>query len=211
MTTIALSTLAARVAASPPRLGDTRLVCVDGPAGSGKTTLAGALRSTLVEQTAWTVPLVHLDDCYPGWTGLDDELVARIAAQILDPLRAGRTARYQRYDWEHSRFAEWHDVQPTPAVLLEGVGSAPLPFDSSISLLIWVEAGEDDRMSRGLARDGHELAPQWRRWMLLEAVFNAAHRTRERADIIVDGSACSRGWPERLVIVEDRGTDQTHW
>ena len=203
MRTIALATLAARIAASPPRLGDTRLVCVDGPAGSGKTTLAGALRPALVEQTGWTVPLVHMDDCYRGWTGLDDELVARITAQILDPLRAGRTARYQRYDWGNSRFEEWHEVQPAPALLLEGVGSAPVAFGSWTSLLVWVEAGEDDRLSRGLARDGHTLAPQWRRWMLLEAEFSAAQRTRERADVIVDGSSASAGWPERLAIADD--------
>ena len=204
MRTIALATLAARVAASPPRLGDTRLVCVDGPAGSGKTTLAGALRPALVQQTGWTVPLVHMDDCYRGWTGLDDELVARVTAQILDPLRAARTGRYQRYDWGRSRFEEWHEVEPAPALLLEGVGSAPLAFRSWISLLVWVEAGEEDRLSRGLARDGHTLAPLWRRWMLLEAEFAAAHRTRERADIIVNGSSLSTGWPERLEIVGDR-------
>lgn len=94
-------------------------------------------------------------------------------------------------------------MEPAPALLLEGVGSAPLSFGSWISLLVWVEASEDDRLSRGLARDGHTLAPQWRRWMLTEAEFAAAHRTRERADIIVDGSSLSAGWPERLVILED--------
>ena len=36
-----------RLATAPPRLGRTRLVCVDGPAGSGKTTLAGRLAGAL--------------------------------------------------------------------------------------------------------------------------------------------------------------------
>ncbi len=36
--------LVTSVLARPPTLGVGRLVCVDGPAGSGKTTLAAALR-----------------------------------------------------------------------------------------------------------------------------------------------------------------------
>ena len=38
--------LLADVLAGPPRLGSTRLTCLDGPAGSGKTTLAALLAAT---------------------------------------------------------------------------------------------------------------------------------------------------------------------
>jgi uridine kinase len=199
VTTTALATLAARVAACPPRLGHTRLVCIDGPAGSGKTTLAEALRRVLAKEPGWDVPVVHMDDCYRGWAGLDDDLTVRVDTQILEPLRAGRAGRYQRFDWEQSRFAEWHDVEPAPAVLLEGVGSAPLRYESSISLLVWVEADEDERLNRGLSRDGQALAAQWRRWMVLEAGFAVAQRTRERADIVIDSTGAG-DWPHRLVI-----------
>ena len=47
--------VADRVMAAPPTLGDGRLVCVDGPAGSGKTTLAAAL--------ADVVPGAHVIHC----------------------------------------------------------------------------------------------------------------------------------------------------
>ena len=43
----AADVVAARVLAGPARLGPVRLVCVDGPAGSGKTTFAAALASAL--------------------------------------------------------------------------------------------------------------------------------------------------------------------
>ncbi|WP_449064339.1 hypothetical protein [Planomonospora algeriensis] len=38
-----------------------------------------------------------------------------------------------------------------------------------------------------LARDGAHLEPQWRTWMRAEDAWFAADRTRERADLLVDG------------------------
>lgn len=57
--------LADRVRAAPARAGGTRVVAVDGPAGSGKSTFAARLSAAL------GAPVVHLDDLIPGWTGLD--------------------------------------------------------------------------------------------------------------------------------------------
>ena len=63
----------------PPTLGDGRLVCVDGPAGSGKTTLADALRRR--EPTA---VVVHMDDLFEGWDGLPT--VGAQLTTLLPPL-----------------------------------------------------------------------------------------------------------------------------
>ena len=38
----------------PPTLGDGRLVCIDGPAGSGKTTLAAEVAALVAEPTSCT-------------------------------------------------------------------------------------------------------------------------------------------------------------
>ena len=46
-----------RVLAAPPTLGPGRLVCIDGPAGSGKTTLAGAVAAAAPEAY-----VVHCDE-----------------------------------------------------------------------------------------------------------------------------------------------------
>ncbi|WP_182113681.1 MULTISPECIES: uridine kinase [unclassified Actinotalea] len=173
--------LAARVLAAAPGLGPVRLVCVDGPAGSGKTTLAGDLAEAL------GAPVVHLDDLYEGWSGLD-RVWDRVEAQLLAPLAAGRPARYQRYDWEAGRFAEWRDVPVARALVLEGCGAAPAAVGARASLVIWVEAPADVRLARGLARDGEAMRDEWLRWMGREAVHFAREGTRERADVVVDGT-----------------------
>lgn len=179
-----VAALAAAVARSAPLLGPVRLVCVDGPAGSGKSTLAGALAAHLGDGCA----VVHLDDLYEGWAGLAG-VWDRLEAQVLAPLAEGRPARYQRYDWLVGAFAEWVEV-PVPAVLvLEGCGSAPRAVDGRAVLRVFVEAPDDVRLARGLARDGEALRDHWLAWMREEAAEFAREDTRARANVVVDGTA----------------------
>ena len=175
--------LAATLASAPPRLGSVRLVCVDGPAGSGKTTFAGRLA---VELGAGC-QVVHLEDLYAGWTLTG--AVARLAAGVLRPLAQGAPGAFHRYDWAAARFAAERTPVPVCDVLLvEGCGSAPRVLDSRTTLRIWIEAPRDLRLARGLARDGAALAPQWHRWMETEARAFAAEGTRARADLRIDGA-----------------------
>jgi uridine kinase len=176
--------LAARVLAAPARLGAVRLVCVDGPAGSGKTTFAGRLTDALGADAG----LVHLEDLYAGWTLTG--AVARLSAGVLRPLAEGRPGTHHRYDWAAGRFDDEPVAVPLPRVLVvEGCGSTPRALDPWTSLRIWVEAPAPLRLARGLARDGADLAAHWRRWQQSEAAHFAAEDTRARADLRVDGAA----------------------
>jgi len=176
--------LAERVRATPPRLGATRLVCVDGPAGSGKTTFAAQLASALGPGTA----VVHMDDVYAGWTL--DGAIARLTAGVLRPLAAGRPGSYARYDWAAERFADVPTEVPVPDVLVvEGCGSCPRSLDGWTTLRIWVEAPQEVRLRRGLVRDGDHLAEHWDQWQRAEAAEFARENTRARADVRVDGAA----------------------
>ncbi len=161
-----------------PTLGASRLVCVDGPSGSGKTTLAegvAALRPG--------TPLVHMDDLYPGWDGLPH--VADQLDGLLRPLSCHVAGSYRRWDWVAGSWAETHLVEPTPLVVLEGVGSGSLGTADLVTVLVWVEAAYDVRMERGIARDGAAFAPHWHRWAEAEAAHFADHGTRGRADLVL--------------------------
>jgi hypothetical protein len=189
---VAVADLAARVLMSPARLGAVRLVCVDGPAGSGKTTLAGRLADALGDAAA----LVHFDELYAGWTITGSQ--GRLQAGVLRPQSEGRAGSHHRFDWGTRRFAAEPIAVPVRAVLVvEGCGSSPRALDPWTSLRIWVEAPADLRLARGLARDGWELEPEWRRWLDTEAAEFAREDTRARADLRLDGAAAPEG--ERLV------------
>ena len=176
--------LAQRVRSASPRLGRTRLVCIDGPAGSGKTTFAGRLAGALGADAV----VLHMDDLYAGWTLTGGG--ARLAAGVLRPLAHGRPGAYHRYDWAAGRFlADAEAVPCTPVLVVEGCGSSPRVLDPWTSLRVWVEAPLALRTARGLARDGIALEGHWRRWQEEEAAVFCAEDTRARADIRVDGAA----------------------
>ena len=176
-----------------PTLGAGRMICVDGRAGSGKTTLGHALRRA--GQEVGTVRLLHMDDLYEGWGGLA-EVGGRIRRDLVAPLREGRAGGYHRYDWYRSAFAEWCPVEPVDLLVVEGVGSADSSYDDAITSLVWVEAPRELRVARGVGRDGEAVLPQWQRWMEDEEALFARERTRARADAVVDGT----GESDRAVV-----------
>ena len=169
----------ALLADRPATLGTGRLVCVDGPAGSGKTTLAAALADA-VPGTA----VVHTDEMLEGWRGLPG-LAASVEA-LLRPLATGHPGRWTRWDWYADGWAERHEVPPGPLLVLEGTGSwSPLVADL-VTVLVWVEAPSQVRLDRGMARDGEHLRPQWEQFRLDEDDLHRRLRTRDHADLVVD-------------------------
>ena len=85
MASDAVPAIVARVAQASPRCGGVLVVAIDGPSGAGKTTLADALAERL------GCPVVHLDELYPGWSGLAAG-IDRLDAEVLAPLAAGEPA-----------------------------------------------------------------------------------------------------------------------
>ncbi|MGA8846434.1 MAG: 4-amino-4-deoxy-L-arabinose transferase [Nocardioides sp.] len=164
--------------AQPATLGPGRLVCLDGPAGSGKTTLARAVQ--LLEPAS---TVVHLDDLLDGWGGLSG--VAERLDPLLLPLARGEAGRYERYDWIAGEFAEWVSVEPTPLLILEGVGSGSLRHAARCTTLVWVEVDDELRLRRGLERDGEAMRPHWEQWMLEERAHHVDQRSMARADMVV--------------------------
>ena len=175
----------------PPTLGEGRLVCVDGPAGSGKTTLALAVAGRRPGAR-----VVHMDDLYDGWDGLP-RLTAQLTG-LLRPLAGGEAGSYRRYDWAAGRYAETVTVPPGPLLVLEGVGSGSREHADLITVLAWVEAPADLRLRRGLERDGAAMADHWRQWAVDEQALFRREATAERADLLVDGTGVAPPTPRAV-------------
>lgn len=159
----------------------SRLVAVDGPGGAGKSVFAARLAAPLGD-----VPIVHTDDFATGEPG--DEWWPRFRAQVLDPLLRGDRARFRRYDWHRRALAEWHEVPPGPAIIIDGVTSARREVSDALTLAVWVRAPRAVRLLRGLDRDGRAARPQWNRWMAEEDAHFRSDGTIARCEILVDGT-----------------------
>lgn len=171
-------------ASRAPTCGSTRVVCVDGPAGSGKTTLAAEIAALTGAQ------VIHGDDLMEGWRGLD--AVGEQLVTVLADLAVGRPSTHRRYDWVHDRYAARAvDVPVAPWLVLEGVGTGTPAVAGRATVLVWVEADDELRFRRGLERDGSQMEQHWRQFMADEAAVFERDRTRDRADVVVDGTGAS--------------------
>jgi uridine kinase len=179
--------LAAEVMRRPARLGPVRLVAVDGPAGSGKTTFSSRLASAL-RVTGAGVEEIHTDDLLEGWTD-QVSFWPRLEEWVLAPLRRGEPGRYRGYDWINRRFgAHWHRVPVPDVLVVEGVTSARAAIRAELTLGVFVIAGRALRLARGIERDGEALRAEWERWMVGEDRHFAIDDTAVRVDLVVDGA-----------------------
>jgi hypothetical protein len=196
--------LARAIRRAPARLGPVRLVAVDGPAGSGKTTFARRL-ATAIGATGADVAEIHTDDLLEGWTDMVS-FWPRLEEWILRPLSRGEPARYRCYDWVRGRFHdEWRDL-PVPAVLIvEGVSSARAESRPRLTLGAFVTADASLRMARGIERDGEALRGHWERWMAGEDKHFASDCTAAHADVTVDGAPTVGHDPELEFVRLSKG------
>lgn len=157
--------------------GPTRVVALDGRSGTGKTTLAADLSRAL-----GGVPVVHMDDLYPGWDGLD-AAAPLLVEWVLEPLSRRRPGRYRRWDWSRNAYAGWCDVPASDVLVVEGVGSGARACAPLLAALVWLEAPTEVRYRRGMDRDGGAYAPYWHRWAAQEDHHFTAEGTPGRADV----------------------------
>ena len=179
MTPIRYDALAALLQSRAPACGETKIVAVDGPSGAGKTEFANALA------TALGAPILHLEDVYPGWSGLA-ATPALIVEGVLQRVAVGEVGKVARWDWEHKRAGELIHVPPTPLLILEGVGSGAQVCRPYLSLIVWLDASASIRKTRALSRDGEVYAPFWDMWAEQERQLFEADGTRAAAEVVVD-------------------------
>ena len=174
-----IAELASRISELAPLAGQTRVVAVDGPAGSGKTTLAAQLGERLDAAL-----VLNTDQLYHGWDGLA-EGAQRLVDDVLRPLSEGLEATVRPWNWLSSSEGERRSLPPCETLLVDGAGCGSRAAAAFLSMIIWLDADPELRQQRALERDGEMFAPHWESWAEQERALFEREQTRERADLII--------------------------
>ncbi len=153
------------------------IVLIDGGSGAGKSTFARALAGRLGAQ------LLHLEDIYPGWDGLE-----AASRQLHDGVLASSSPRWQAWDWERSVPSGIHELDPARPLVVEGSGSLSRANRALATFAVWLELDAVERKRRAIARDGERYAPHWDRWAAQELEFARRERPQDLADVVLDVS-----------------------
>ena len=182
------------------RGGTTRVVAIDGGGGSGKSVFAVRLAEALVPMAE--TALVPVDDFYrPADSRADGPFdsrgtlepqglfdLKRLRSEVLAPYQSGGAVAHHPFDWGIQRVsteARW--VGRPEVLIIEGVFALSEALGVSDAFGIWVDAPEEVRLARGLARDGESARDTWlTSWLPREEAYRRHERPDLRADVVVD-------------------------
>ena len=178
-----LSELVDKVNESSKKCGQTKIIVIDGPAGSGKTTLAKSL-SGLLENC----PIIHMDEIYEGWeNALSPKTFKDLVEWIINPLLENNSIEYIKYDWNLEQRIEKVVINNSKVMIIEGVGSSSFEVSKHASLKLWIEVNKETGINRVLTRDGLHIQEQMKTWQSQESKFFIENNSKENSDIWIDG------------------------
>ncbi len=157
------------------------LLAIDGPAGSGKTTLAAKLEREY--QLTTTVQVIHMDDLYNGWeNALSEELTEKLS-HIVQSHNSGKDFHLAKFNWASMKFDEGELMLATEVLILEGVGAAQKVVRDAGAMTYWIETPAEIGLQRVLDRDGHHLRDLMLKWQTHQDAHFQIDKTAENCDV----------------------------
>ena len=164
------------------KCGECIVITIDGPAGSGKTTLAKDLESELN-----SVHTIHMDDLYEGWgSTLTSQLTLKLL-NILESVKNQGEVIYSPFDWGTGKLEPELRISAPTYLIIEGVGSGQLAVRDSASLALWIEVPDQMGLARVIERDGPAVAHYMPAFLVAQNIHFEKEGTKKSADYHLSG------------------------
>lgn len=168
---------------------DRLLIAIDGPCGSGKTTLADLLCRLLA------CPCVHMDDFHMPHAHKTPERMAqpggnsdreRLLTEMLLPWRAGRAVTYCPYDCAADGPGGPIALPACPVLVLEGSYAHHPDLARLTDVSVFVRVDREEQLRRIAARSPEKLQQFIDRWIPLEDSYFRAFQLPAPGSVVVD-------------------------
>jgi uridine kinase len=185
------------------------VVAIDGRSGSGKSTVAsmaaeatGAAVIPCDDFFAASVPGSGWDARTPAERASDALDWRRLRSEALEPLRAGRRARWRPFDFAAGPRPDGsYGLQdsaterlPKPVIVVDGAYSTRPELVDLVDFAVLVEAPVALRLRRLTAREDPGFLEQWRgRWEPAEEHYFTRVRPPSAFDLVLQNAAAHSG------------------
>ena len=168
------------------------LVAIEGRGGAGKSTLARQLH----DETGARV--IAGDDFYRVMSeterrSLNDQEAymqyvdwERLRTQVLEPLRNGKPARFERYHWHRNELGETMEFDAKGVIIVEGVYSFRPELRPFYDFSLFVDTPRNLSIERCRKRP-HDREFWIQRWAEVEDWYFEHMNPAEAADMVISG------------------------
>lgn len=186
------------------------IISIDGPGGAGKSLFAANISKYIPG-----CQIIHFDDFYYERNSVQHNRPeigssfdwGRLEQEVLMPLKEGKTACYQKYDWAKDELYGNYLVKPEGIIIVEGIYCTRKEIRNYYDFKIWIEVDYNLRLKRGVDRDGEDMRNKWtEEWMPKENEYisSEAHNPRESADIIICGETSEQEINDVFNIIKSK-------
>ncbi len=173
-------------------LEDPRLIVIDGPCGSGKSTMAKLLAGLYQTQP------IPMDDFFLPFEMRTSERLAqpggnvhyeRFAQEVLDRFAHGKPVRWNRFNCSDGTLIP-REIPAADVVIIEGSYSHHPALREKLiqlnALLVYISVEPEEQLQRIQKRDPELLSMFQTRWIPLEKNYFEAYDIERTADVVLE-------------------------